>query len=124
MGNGRKIDPADVMGERRHGRKFAFVTDTLPTPGVAGFVERADLLVCEAMFTDDLAESAREKKHLTAHQAARIAAESEVDQLGLIHYSPRYTNGELHRLLTEAKEVFPRTFLTREGQVINLPNPD
>ena len=122
--SGRVIEPGDVMGEKRKGRKFAFVTDTLPTSEMAGFVEGSDLFVCEAMFTDDLAESAREKKHLTAHQAATIARDAGVGQLGLIHYSPRYTKRDLQHLLSEAKEIFPGSFLTRDGQTISLANPD
>ena len=112
------------MGEERSGRKFCYVTDTLPTPGLSDFVRGADLLVCEGMFTEDLRESAFEKKHLTAKQAAEIAREGGVKSLGLIHNSPPYTKRELSRLLVEAKEIFPNTFLTREGQAIELPNPD
>ena len=80
--------------------------------------------MCEGMFTSDLVESAREKKHLTAVQAATIARDGNVKRLGLIHYSPRYTEKDLKRLLEEARRVFPNTFLTRDLQGIDLPNPD
>jgi len=123
-GSGRLVQPDEVLGERRRGRKFAFVTDTVPVPGLAEFVEGADLLVCEGMFTEELMESAEDKKHLTAGQAARIAADAGVERLGLIHYSPRYTRRDLRYLLDEAREVFPESFLTQEGQTISLPNPD
>ncbi|HUV08311.1 MAG TPA: ribonuclease Z [Spirochaetia bacterium] len=122
--NNRIVHPQDVMGEKRSGRKFCFVTDTLPTAGLSEFVRGADLLICEGMFTKDLTESALEKKHLTAGQAAEIAKEGAVKSLGLIHFSPRYTKRDLKNLLIEAREVFPDTFLTRDGQVIELPNPD
>ena len=123
-GSGRLVQPDEVLGERRRGRKFAFVTDTVPVPGLAEFVEGADLLVCEGMFTEELMESAEDKKHLTAGQAARIAADAGVERLGLIHYSPRYTRRDLRYLLDEAREVYPESFLTQEGQTISLPNPD
>ena len=122
--DGRLVQPDEVLGEERKGRKFGFVTDTVPVPGLADFVRGADLLICEGMFTADLLESAEDKKHLTARQAAQIAVEAEVKSLGLIHYSPRYTRRELQHLLDEAQEVFPETFLTKEGQTIGLPNPD
>ena len=118
------VNPEQVMGPKRKGRKFSFITDTSFVPEVAGFVEGSDLLICEGMFGDDLAEDAREKKHLTARQAARIARNGMVGRLGLIHYSPRYTERELKNLLHQAREIFPGAFLTRDLQTLNLPNID
>jgi ribonuclease Z len=123
--DGRPVGPAEVMGPPRPGRKFSFVTDTVFSPGIAGAVRNSDLLVCEGMFLNDLEESANEKKHLTALQAGRIAREAGgVKSMGLIHYSPRYTDWDLKKLLGEAREAFPDTFLTRDGQVIALPYAD
>jgi ribonuclease Z len=119
--SGRTVRPEEVMGAKRPGRKFSFITDTVPTPGLPDFVRHSDLLICEGMFGNDLMESAREKKHLTAEQAAHIAKEGDVKRLGLIHYSPRYTTWELRQLLKEAREVFPDSFLTKDGQQIELP---
>jgi ribonuclease Z len=73
------------------------------------------------MFGEDLADDAVDKKHLTAIQAAQIARQGGVDRLGLIHYSPRYTERELKRLQHQARRIFPGTFLTRDLQVIDLP---
>jgi ribonuclease Z len=87
-------------------------------------VRDSDLFICEGMFTENLAEAAAEKKHLTARQAAHIAREANVGRLGLIHYSPRYAKMELQALLAEARDVFPEAFLCRDGQTIELPNPD
>jgi ribonuclease Z len=57
---------------------------------------------------------------MTAKQAATIARDAgNVKRLGLIHYSPRYSDGELKVLLKEAQTVFPDTFLTRDR--MNLP---
>ncbi len=118
------VHPADVMGPPRSGRKFSFVTDTGHRPDTARYVAGSDLLVCEGMFTEDLADSAREKKHLTARQAASIARDAQVRRLGLIHYSPRYSERELKKLLGEAREIFPETFLTRDLQVVPLAYTD
>ena len=76
------------------------------------------------MFGKELEESAREKKHLTAVQASHIAVDGEVRSMGLIHYSPRYTERELKQLLKEAKENFPEAFLTKDRQVIPVPYTD
>jgi len=122
--NGETVSSSEVMGPPRPGRKFGFITDTGVVEDVHNQVAKADLLICEGMFTSDLEESAREKRHLTARQAAEIAREAQVARMGLIHYSPRYNKKDLSRLLEEAKEVFPHTFLTRDGQTLELPNHD
>jgi ribonuclease Z len=106
------------MGPPRPGRKFSFVTDTSYFPDIAEKVSGADFLICEGMFRDELEASAAEKKHLTATQAANIAREAGgVRKMGLIHYSPRYTEHELKKLLKEARSIFPDTVLTRDRQV-------
>jgi ribonuclease Z len=121
LSSGGVIKPEQVMGPLRRGRKFSFITDTAFVTEAADFVRHSDLLICEGMFGDDLAADAHEKKHLTARQAARIACEGQVKRMGLIHYSPRYTDRELKTLLHQARELFPDTFLTRDLQTLQLP---
>lgn len=121
---GSVVHPEQVMGPRRHGRKFSYITDTSYIPGVADFVKDSDLLICEGMFGDELQEDAGDKKHLTARQAALIARQASAKRMGLIHYSPRYTEKELKALLAQARGIFPESFLTRELQTIELPYPD
>ena len=123
---GGKIITSDmVTGEKRSGRKFSFVTDTAFSYNIVQNVKDSDIFICEGMFTEDLAESAASKKHLTAKQAAEIALDAGgIGELGLIHYSPRYNDRELLKLLEEAKAVFPNTFLTRDRQAINIKNKD
>ena len=58
---------------------------------------------------------------MSARQAATIAQDGQVKQLGLIHYSPRYTDKELDLLLQEARNVFPDTVLTRDRMVFDIP---
>jgi ribonuclease Z len=113
--DGRIVHPAQVMGEKRSGRKFSYVTDSLYFPEIAKEVADSDLLICEGMFEKALLESAIEKKHMTALQSAQIARDAGgVRKLGLIHYSPRYTERDLKLLLEEAQSVFPETVLTRD----------
>ena len=122
---GEIITPSQVLGKERKGRKFSFVTDTKYTPKIAGEVSGSDLLICEGMFTKDLTESAGEKKHLTSTQAAQIAKDAGgIDKMGLIHYSPRYSERELKQLRKEAREVFQNTFLCRDGMSIDIPNKE
>lgn len=123
--NGTVVQPTEVMGEPRSGRKFSFVTDTLYHREIAPHVSNSDLLICEGMFDSDLADSARDKKHLTAAQAGRIAREAGgVKKMGLIHYSPRYTDRELKKLQIEARQEYPEAFLCRDRMNLVIPHED
>jgi ribonuclease Z len=122
--DGKEVRPEDVLGPPRLGRKFSFVTDTLAFPEIAANVVESDLFVCEGMFERALEESAREKKHMTAEQAARLALAARVKKLALIHYSPRYTEFDLKQLLKESQAVFPETVLSRDRAVFPIEYVD
>ncbi|MBJ2356626.1 MAG: ribonuclease Z [Sphaerochaeta sp.] len=124
LSDGRVITSTDVMGEKRGGRKFSYVTDSLYLPSIAKEVEHSDLLLCEGMFTSDMEETAYEKKHMTAGQAAQIAKDAEVAKLGLLHYSPRYGDRELRFLLKDARKIFPDTILTKDRMSFEIPLKD
>ena len=118
--DGKIIKPSQVMGEMRKGRKFSFVTDTKYLSTIKDEVKGSDLFICEGMFEKGMEKDAEEKKHMTCTQAAQIAVDAEVKKMGLIHYSPRYTDYELKKLLQDAKEVFPNTFLTKDKMSLTL----
>jgi ribonuclease Z len=123
--DGREVTSAAILGSPRSGRKFSFVTDSLAFPEIAAEVANSDLLVCEGMFEQELAEDAHGKRHMTAEEAARIAAAAGgVKKLALIHYSPRYTEYNLKQLLKEAQRVFPDTVLARDRSVFPIDYVD
>jgi ribonuclease Z len=92
------------VSETRRGQRAAFIMDTRLCDGVHALAERADLLVIEATFLDADAHLAEEHGHLTAGQAARVAAEAGVRTLVLTHFSQRYP--ELDGHLAEARRHF------------------
>ena len=122
--DGSIVKPEQVLGEKRSGRKFSFVTDTLYKKTIAEEVRGSDLLVCEGMFENELIDQAKEKKHMTAAQAATIARDADVRRMCMIHYSPRYTDRELEKLLQEAKEIWPKAELSRDRMNIDIPYVD
>jgi ribonuclease Z len=125
LADGRVVNPDQVMGPARKGRKVSYVTDTLPVLSISGEVADSDLFVCEGMFEEALAETAHEKKHMTAREAASLAARSSgIGSLGLFHFSPRYADKELKTLLDEALPVFDKTILLKDRMQINLPFKD
>ena len=88
---GRRIALEEVSTHRR-GQRFAFVMDTRLCGAVHELADGADMLVVESTFLDRDAELAAEYGHLTAGQAARVAAECGVRTLVLTHFSRRYTD--------------------------------
>jgi ribonuclease Z len=122
--DGKTILPEQVMGARRSGRKVSYVTDTLYLPSIAKEVQGSDLLFCEGMFDSTLEETAIEKKHMTAAQAATIARDANVKKMAMIHYSPRYTDKELKTLLDEAQKIFPKTVLSKDRMIFEISYED
>ena len=122
--DGTIVKPEQVLGPQRNGRKISYVTDTLYLDSIAKEVQGSDLLFCEGMFAKDFEDQAKEKKHMTARQAATIAKDANVRRMCLIHYSPRYNDKELGVLLEEAQEVFPQTELSKDRMQIDIPYID
>jgi ribonuclease Z len=100
---GRTVRLADVSAPRP-GQRAAFVMDTRLCDGIYALAEDADLLVIEATFRDGDEALAEQYGHLTARQAARVAARCGVRTLVLSHFSQRYPDPEGFR--AEAAEEF------------------
>ena len=81
------------------------------TNGLAEHARDADVLVIEATFLDRDASIARDYGHLTAAEAAALAAMSNVKQLVLTHISGRYADEEI---LAEARKTFPNSQLAMD----------
>ncbi|GAA3175042.1 MULTISPECIES: ribonuclease Z [Streptomyces] len=82
----------DEVSEVRRGQRFAFVMDTRLCDGVYALADGADLLVIESTFLDEDVRLATEHGHLTAGQAAKVAADAGVRHLVLTHFSQRYSD--------------------------------
>ena len=104
----------------RRGQRFAFVMDTRLCDGVYALAEGADLLVIEATFLDGDADLAWRYGHLTAGQAARVAAESGVRTLVLTHFSQRYP--EPAPFAEEARRHFDGELVVA-ADLIRIPVP-
>ena len=115
------VDPAQVMGPARPGRKIVLTGDTAPSELVKAVAHGADLLVHEATFLEEDADRAVETRHSTALAAARLAAEAEVKMLALTHVSPRYGGGQLR---DEARAVFDNTIVPRDFDAVEIPLPE
>jgi ribonuclease Z len=118
--DGRVIDPSELVGPPRPGRRVVLTGDTRPCPATVDHARDADLLIHEATFGDEEAERAVETGHSTAREAATVARDAGVKRLVLTHFSARYSRdpGPLDR---EAKEVFRETTIAKDGMEIEIP---
>jgi len=110
----RLIQPDDVLGTERRGIRFAYVTDTRPTPTMPRFLADADLLVIEGTYGDPAdAANAVANRHLLFSEAAEIARAARARQLWLTHFSAKLL--EPRKYVAEATRVFPGTVIGHEG---------
>ncbi len=116
---GRIVELSEVS-EARRGQRFAFVMDTRLCDAVYALADAADLLVIEATFLSEDSELATRYGHLTARQAARVAAECGVRRLVLTHFSQRYLDSQRYR--DEAAEVFDGDLVIAED-LARIPVP-
>ncbi len=94
----------DEVSQPRRGQRFAFVMDTRLCDNVFALADGVDMLVIESTYLDRDADLAATHAHLTAAQAARVAAECGVRRLVLTHFSQRYS--DLGEFRAEAAEHF------------------
>jgi len=115
------VQPEQVMGEARRGRKLVLTGDTAPSDMTRLVAWEADLLVHEATFMDEDADRAAETRHSTAAQAAELAAAASVRMLALTHISPRYSGGQVR---DEARAAFENVIVPRDFDRVEIPFPE
>lgn len=91
------------------GQKISYVVDVLGSEEnikkIVELVKGSDVLYIETYFLDKDKDRARERYHLTAKEAGRIAREAGVGKLEAFHFSPKYMNTP-QELVKEAQEEF------------------
>ncbi len=120
---GRRFTPDMVLGPPRKGIKVTYSTDTRPTRSIAEHAAGSDLFICEGMYAEKEKEAkARQYKHMTFYEAARLAREAEVKELWLTHFSPSLIRGEDY--MPKVQEIFPVASLGRDGKTMELDFED
>jgi ribonuclease Z len=121
LGDGTIVDPGQVLGPPRRGRKIVLSGDTRPARSVLEIAREADVLVHDATFSDEERERAHETGHATATEAAELARLAGVKMLALTHLSNRYFGPEIAR---EARATFAETVVPRDFDIIDVPFPE
>lgn len=116
---GRVLTPEMVLGQERRGIRVVYCTDTRPVPVIAEYAKDADLLICEGMYGEEGKEAkAREYKHMTFKEAARLAREAAPRRMWLTHYSPSLMRPDDY--MDGVREIFEPAQAARDGWSIEL----
>jgi ribonuclease Z len=110
---GKMVEPSQVAGPPRPGRRIGYSGDTRPSPGLTRFFSRCDLLIFDSTFSDGDRDKALDRKHSTSAEAAALAKKAGAKWLALTHFSARYTSTV--GLVREARRIFPNTVAARDG---------
>lgn len=121
--DGRTLTPDMVLGPQRKGIKVTYCTDTRPTPVIAQNAKGSDLFICEGMYAEKEKEAkARQYKHMTFYEAAKIAAEADVKELWLTHFSPSLVHEENY--MGAVRKIFKRAEPGKDGKTVELDFED
>ncbi len=116
---GKVYTPDMVLGGTRKGIKLTYCTDTRPTESIREHAMGADLFICEGMYGEpDKLVKAREYKHMTMYEAAKIARDAGVKEMWLTHYSPSLTRPEEY--MGDVKKIFPAAVAAKDGRSVEL----
>lgn len=116
--NGQTVT-LDEVSSIRKGDVFAIVIDTIPCQGALDAAKDAKMLLCESTYLEEHRQLAEKYLHMTAKQAAELAKKAHVEQLVLTHFSARYQ--DLGSFATEARAIFPNTFVADDLKVFSFP---
>lgn len=115
--DGRTIHPDQVLGPERPGTRMAHVGDVGRIDELVQAVQEVDALIIEATYLQEESEMADQFAHLTARQAAELAAGAGVKHLILTHISRRYRERDV---LAEAQAIFPNTVVARDFDAFQI----
>ena len=117
--DGVTFTPDMVLGPPRKGLKVVYCTDTRPCEAITSHVMGADLAILEGMYGEaDKQEKAKQYKHMTMQEAARIAAAARPKELWLTHVSPSCVKAAYFS--DEIRKIFPETVFPKDGQSVTL----
>lgn len=120
---GTTYTPDMVMGEQRKGIKLTYTTDTRPTESIARNAVESDLFICEGMYGEkEKTAKAREYKHMTFYEAAKLAKDADVGEMWLTHYSPSLTWPEEY--MDAVRAIFPRAKAGKDAMSVELDFPE
>lgn len=129
---GQMNHPNGAMGYRIswQGKTVVYATDTEHLPDridehVLNLSRGADVLIYDAMYTDEQYHNPRSSKvgwgHSTWQEGLKIAKAAGVKHFIVFHHEPNNSDDLLDEIEKEVKIACPNAFLAREGMEFKLP---
>jgi ribonuclease Z len=106
LGDGRTITPDMVLGPARPGKSVVYCLDTQFSQRSIQLADKCTALIHETTFGPDAIDLARDRKHSTMEDAARVAKEAGAEKLIATHFSSRYDGRQIVQIADEARDVF------------------
>jgi phosphoribosyl 1,2-cyclic phosphodiesterase len=124
--------PGEAVGYRVswRGGTAVYVTDTEHFPdrldeNVLRLARDADILIYDSTYTDEEYHSPTRPKigwgHSTWQEAIKVAKAANVKTLVIFHHDPAHDDDFLDRVGEEARQIFPRAIMAREGMELQVP---
>ena len=116
-------EPQMVLGPARKGLKVTYCTDSRPTVSMEEHAKESDLLICEGMYGEPEKDAkAREYKHMTMKEAAKLAKKAQVKEMWLTHFSPSLVHPEEY--MDEVRAIFPHAIAGKDRMTTELDFPE
>lgn len=105
------------------GRSFCYVTDTSHVPGrpnqaILDLIRDADLVVYDAMFTEEEFRERPTWGHSTWDEGVRLCDAAGAGTLVLFHHDPSRTDDALDGIAEKLERARPGSLVAREGMVL------
>ena len=95
-------------------------TDPWPDPALMRFVEGADLMVYDGMFTEGEYPTCRGWGHSTWQKGVELAQAAGVAALAIIHLHPGHSDTVLRAVEADMRAMMPTAFIARERQAVQV----
>src|SRR2546426_10614283 len=112
--DGRVITPDMVLGGPRPGKSVVYCLDTQFSERSIRLAANCTALIHETTFGPDAVDMARQRKHSTMEEAARVAKEAAAQNLIATHFSTRYDGRQIAQIGNDAREVFEPITIARD----------
>jgi phosphoribosyl 1,2-cyclic phosphodiesterase len=123
--------PNTAMGYRVswNGHSVFYCTDTEHFPdrmdeSVLHLAQNADLLIYDAMYTDEEYHNPKSPKvgwgHSTWQEGVKVAKAAGVKRLVIFHHEPTHSDDFLDQMAEQVLETHPNSVLAREGMILEV----
>ncbi len=120
LDNGVILNGIDYLSPSIKGKSIVILGDTSPLKKLYSDFFFVDLLIHESTLDYRYEFTANSRGHSTNIQAALFAKNHKVKKLIITHFSSRYKNSDLDKILNDCIYFFPNTKLARDFKIFEV----